>query len=101
MEVSVNLYTSASLPIGQEAGCVKLGINYWIHHAYSLSEVSYELLKLIEIKKSIDVSEVLMMEAVITVETSVNFYETARRDIPEDRHFHTCRRENLKYHLLK
>jgi hypothetical protein len=27
-----------------------------------------------------------MMEAVSTSETSVNFYETARRNIPEDSH---------------
>jgi hypothetical protein len=28
----------------------------------------------------------LMMEAVSTSETSMNFYETARRNIPEDNH---------------
>jgi hypothetical protein len=30
----------------------------------------------------------LMMEAVRTYETSVNFYQTARRNIPEDDHVH-------------
>jgi hypothetical protein len=30
----------------------------------------------------------LMMEAASTSETSVNFYETTRRNIPEDRHLH-------------
>jgi hypothetical protein len=30
----------------------------------------------------------LMMEAVITSETSVNFYETTRRNIPQDCHLH-------------
>jgi hypothetical protein len=42
-----------------------------------------------------DVSEVLtasiiraiMMEAASTYETSVNFYQTTRRNIPEDGHF--------------
>jgi hypothetical protein len=37
----------------------------------------------------IDVSEeltALMMEAVSTSETSVNLYETERRDAPEDKH---------------
>jgi hypothetical protein len=29
----------------------------------------------------------LMMEAVITSETSVNFYQTTWRNIPEDSHF--------------
>jgi hypothetical protein len=42
----------------------------------------------------------MMMEAVITSETSVNFYETTRRNIPEDSHLHTRRRENLKSNLL-
>jgi hypothetical protein len=37
-----------------------------------------------------------MMETVSTSETSVNFYQTTRRNIPEDRHAHTRRRENLK-----
>jgi hypothetical protein len=40
----------------------------------------------------------LLMEAVITCETSVKFYKTARRDILEDRHLHSRRRENLKTH---
>jgi hypothetical protein len=39
-----------------------------------------------------------MMEAVSTSETSVNFYVTTRRNIPEDNHLHTRRRENLKSH---
>jgi hypothetical protein len=39
-----------------------------------------------------------MMEAVSTSETSVNFYETTRRNIAEGGHIHTRRRENLKSH---
>jgi hypothetical protein len=42
----------------------------------------------------------LMIEAVNTSETSVNFYQTTRRNNPEDSHLHTQRRENLKSHLL-
>jgi hypothetical protein len=38
----------------------------------------------------------LMMEAVRTSETSVNFYETTRRRNPEDHSRHLHRRENLK-----
>jgi hypothetical protein len=38
----------------------------------------------------------LMMEAVGTSETSVNFNVTTRRYIPEDSKLHTRRRENLK-----
>jgi hypothetical protein len=34
----------------------------------------------------------LMMEA--------NFYQTTRRNNPEDNHLHTRRRENLKFHFL-
>jgi hypothetical protein len=38
----------------------------------------------------------LMMEAARTSETLVNFYQTTRRYNPEDSHFRTHRRENLK-----
>jgi hypothetical protein len=39
-----------------------------------------------------------MMEATSTSETSVNFYQTTRRNNSEDSHLHTRRRENLKSH---
>jgi hypothetical protein len=42
----------------------------------------------------------LMMEAVSTSETSVNFYQTTRSNITEDTHLHTRRQENLKSHLI-
>jgi hypothetical protein len=42
----------------------------------------------------------LMMEAASTSETSVNFYQTTRRNNPEDSHLHTHRRENLKSHMF-
>jgi hypothetical protein len=35
-----------------------------------------------------------------TPEMSVNFYQTTRRNIPEDNHFHTRRHENLKSHMI-
>jgi hypothetical protein len=38
----------------------------------------------------------LVMEAVSTSETSVNFYQSARRNNPEDGHLNTRRLENLK-----
>jgi hypothetical protein len=41
----------------------------------------------------------LMMEAAITSETSVNFYQTTRRNIPDDNHLHNGHREKLKSHL--
>jgi hypothetical protein len=37
-----------------------------------------------------------MMEAADTSKTSVNFYQTTRRNISKDRHLLTLRRENLK-----
>jgi hypothetical protein len=43
----------------------------------------------------------LMMEAVRTSETSVNFDVTTRRYIPENSKLHTRRRENLKSHIFK
>jgi hypothetical protein len=39
----------------------------------------------------------LMMEAVNTSETSINFYQTTWCNIPEDSHLHTHCCENLKY----
>jgi hypothetical protein len=42
----------------------------------------------------------LMMEAESTSETSISFYQTTRRKIPEDSHTHTRCRENLKSHIL-
>jgi hypothetical protein len=45
-----------------------------------------------------DVIIALMMVAVSTSETSVNFYETTRRNVQEDSHLYTHRRENLKSH---
>jgi hypothetical protein len=37
-----------------------------------------------------------MMGAANTSETSVSFYQTTRRNNPEDSHLHTRRLENLK-----
>jgi hypothetical protein len=39
----------------------------------------------------------LVMKAARASETSINFYQTTRRNNPEDSHLHT-RRENPKYH---
>jgi hypothetical protein len=39
-----------------------------------------------------------MVEASSTSETSVKFYQTTRRSNPEDSHFNTRRREDLKSH---
>jgi hypothetical protein len=41
----------------------------------------------------------LMMEAASTSETSIDFYQILRRNIPEES-LHTRRRENLKSHLV-
>jgi hypothetical protein len=43
----------------------------------------------------------LMMEASRTSETSVNFYQTTRHNIPEDSHLHTRRHADLKSQTLK
>jgi hypothetical protein len=42
----------------------------------------------------------LMMEAAMTSETLVNFYQTTRRYNPEDSHLRTHRRENLKSYFF-
>jgi hypothetical protein len=41
------------------------------------------------------------METANTPETSVNFYQMTRRNIPEDGHLHNRRRENLKFHPVQ
>jgi hypothetical protein len=41
----------------------------------------------------------LIMEAASTSETSVNFYQTTRRNNPEDSRLHIRRRKNLKSQL--
>jgi hypothetical protein len=38
----------------------------------------------------------LVMEAASTSETSVNLYQTTRRNSPEDSHLHIRRHDNLK-----
>jgi hypothetical protein len=40
----------------------------------------------------------LMMEAASGSETTVNSYQTTRRNNPEDSHLHTLRCQNLKCH---
>jgi hypothetical protein len=42
----------------------------------------------------------LMMEAECTSETSVNFYQTTRRNNPEDSHLHNRRSDYLKSHKV-
>lgn len=44
---------------------------------------------------------ILMMEALSTFEKSVNFYETIRRNIPEDSHVGTRCHQNLIPHQEK
>jgi hypothetical protein len=41
----------------------------------------------------------LMMAAASTSEMSVNFYQTTRRNNPEDSNLHIRRRENMKFHV--
>jgi hypothetical protein len=43
---------------------------------------------------------IMIMEALSTSETSVNIYQTTRRNIPQHIHIHTRRRENLKSHHI-
>jgi hypothetical protein len=54
----------------------------------SCREVSQKLTDVSEVFTAYYIIIALMMEAVSTSETSVNFYETSRRNIPEDSHIH-------------
>jgi hypothetical protein len=42
-----------------------------------------------------------VVRKILTSETSVNFYDTTRRNILEDSHLHTRRRENLISHVMR
>jgi hypothetical protein len=53
------------------------------------------LLKLIDVSQMV-INVRAMMKAVSTSETSVNFNQITRCNIPSDSHLHTRRRENLK-----
>jgi hypothetical protein len=55
--------------------------------------------KLTDVLEAVSRAIALMMEAVSTSETSVNFHKTTRCNIPEGCHLHNRRRENLKSHL--
>jgi hypothetical protein len=68
---------------------------FWDVAPCSLVEI-YRLLEVLA--ASIFRAIALMMEAVSIFETSVNFYQITRRNIPEDSNLHTRRRENLKSH---
>jgi hypothetical protein len=63
-----------------------------------LQQQLLQLLVLLQIKSE-TFTIALMIKAVNTSETSVNFYQTTRRNIPKDSHLHTRRREDLKFHL--
>jgi hypothetical protein len=67
--------------------------------------LSSGMLRRVVWQKLTDVSEMrtafiiraMMVEVVSTSETSFSFYQTTRRNIPEDSHlYHTSLRENLK-----
>jgi hypothetical protein len=53
----------------------------------SLTDVSEVLAA--SMSRTMKVMVALMMEAASTTEMSVNFYQTTRRNIPEDSHLHT------------
>jgi hypothetical protein len=81
----------------------------WGHHSFSDLDTNTE--SLLPVSGFVSLSKhlqnamesfqgALMMKTVSTSETSVNFYPTTRRNISEDSHLNTCRRENLKSHLF-
>jgi hypothetical protein len=65
-----------------------------LHHV-----IWWKLTDLSEVLTATIILITLMMEAVSTSETLVNFYQTTERNIPEDSHLHTSHHENLKFHF--
>jgi hypothetical protein len=43
----------------------------------------------------------MMMKAVSTYETSVSFYQTAQRNIPENSHLHNRHSEKVKFYKFR
>jgi hypothetical protein len=83
------------LPLVAEdnSGCVLSGC---IVHGLSLKVYTYSAGQ--NVQKPLHYIIALMMEAACTSEPSVNFYQTTRRNNPEDNYLHTRGRENLKSH---
>jgi hypothetical protein len=69
---------------------------FWVVAQFSLAEVYRRFRGVCCLHHQVD----NMMQAASTSETLVNFYQTTRRNNPEDCHLHTRRRENLKSHKL-
>jgi hypothetical protein len=65
-----------------------------MHHEKMRLSLKYQILQFVWVLIA------LMTQAASTSETSVNFYQTTRRNIPEDSHFHTSRGEILKSHQV-
>jgi hypothetical protein len=68
-----------------------MAVFFWDIAPCSLVEID----RLLEVLTAY-ITVALVMEAVSSSETSFSCYLTTRRNIPEDSHIHTRRRENLK-----
>jgi hypothetical protein len=77
------------LDLGRDIGCSDSGSSW-----FSLVRLSKYWVNILN--KVIT----LMMEAGTSSETSVNYYQSTRRNNPEDSHFHTRRRENFESHIM-
>jgi hypothetical protein len=74
----------------------------WCDHANNIWwEVQFLKILLLHFSPAIIRAIALMIEVVITSETSVNFYKTIWHNIPEDNHPQTRHRYNLKSDRMK
>jgi hypothetical protein len=62
--------------------------------------VSLKLTNVSEVLTAVTALTTLMMEIVVTSETSVSFSKTTRRSIPEGCHIHTRGRKDLRSHTV-
>jgi hypothetical protein len=72
---------------------IKMAV-FWVVEQCGLVEVYRRF------KGALIIREMSKIEAASTSETSVNVYETALRNNPEESHLHTHSLENLKYHFV-
>jgi hypothetical protein len=75
---------------------IKISV-FWKFASCSLLKIY----RLSEVLTALFAVPALIMDAISTVETSVNFYKTTRYNISEDSHLHIHFRVNFEPHMLE
>jgi hypothetical protein len=87
------------MKLNNELDCCLKMIVFWVIALCSLVDVYWCFRGACYLQQGSSPGWWALMEAGSTSEMSINFYQTTRRNNPEDSHFYTCHRDNLKSHL--